>query len=116
MPASGLAALELLQWGEESTLGTAVAATSKIACEGITFTPLDTVARPKITKGLLLGNPGNETHVMRGTDFSVAESPFVYDQGQQWLSMAIVGGVSHWHGSHGNKHAPPFGRHLNSRT
>jgi len=81
-----------LQWSEEVTPGVATAATSRIACEGITFTPTDTVVRPKIAKGILVGNPGNETHVMRGTDFSVAESPVVYDQFQQWLSMSVKGG------------------------
>ena len=94
MPASAISALQLLQWGEESTLGSAVAATSKIACEGITFTPTDTVVRPKVAKGILAANPGNETHVMRGTDFSVAESPVVYDQLQQWLSMSVAGAVA----------------------
>lgn len=96
MPASAITALQLLQWGLEvaATHGTAVAATSKIACEGITFTPLDTVAHPRIAKGILAANPGNFTHVMRGTDFTVAESPLVYDQFQNWLRMAVVGAVA----------------------
>jgi len=92
MPASALTALQLLQWGEETVLGTAVAATSRIACEGITFTETGVPAHPKVAKGILMANPGNETHVMRGTDFSVAESPVVYDQLQQWLSMSVKGG------------------------
>lgn len=91
---SGISGLRLYQWGLEGTRGTAVPATSRIVCEGIEFTPLDTVVRPPTAKGLLVRHPGDEQVVMRGTTFRVAESMVVYNQFQHWLGMAIKGGVT----------------------
>lgn len=87
-----LTALRQYQWGLESTSGTAVPATAKVAVEGLTFTPTDFFVRPRLAKGLITRNPGNETVIGRGTTWSVPETPFVYDQGQQWLAMAVEGG------------------------
>lgn len=91
-----LSALRQYQWGLEgdSTPGTAVAATSKIAVEGITFTPTDFFVRPRIAKGLITRYPGDETVIGRGTTFSVPESPFVYDQGHHWCALAVEGDVT----------------------
>lgn len=86
-----IAGLRLFQWGQEvdGTPGTAVAATSKLAVNDIKFTPLDAIARPKLAKGLVIDNPGNETPVTRGTRFSVPDSPVSYDQIHNWLGMAV---------------------------
>lgn len=85
--------LRLFQWGKETTRGTAVAATSKIAVEGIEFEPVDEVSRPKLAKGLLHRNPGSETIIRRGTTSRIPETPVVYDQLQHLLSMSVKGGV-----------------------
>ena len=96
MTQPALSTLQNVQWGLEtiSTHGTAVAATSRIACEGIEFTALDMLARPRLAKGYLLANPGNEMPIRRGTTFSVKESPVIYDQIQSWLAMCVTGAVA----------------------
>src|SRR3989304_3770359 len=60
--------LTIIQSGREATKGTAVAATSKFAVEGFTTRPIDAIIRPKIIKGLLLANPGDELAVHRGME------------------------------------------------
>jgi hypothetical protein len=85
--------LRTYQWGKESTRGTAVAATSKMAVELVDFEPLDAVHRPALAKGVLLRNPGNETVITRGTRIAVPETPVVYDQIQNFLS-SLKGAVS----------------------
>lgn len=94
MPASTIDSLRLFQWGKESTRGTAVAATSKVAVEEIAFEEDDQVYRPRLAKGLLHRNPGSETVVQRGTSWKVPKTPVIYDQLQHWLSMAVKGGVT----------------------
>ncbi len=88
--------MRLFQWGMEAdaTPGTAVPATSKLAVEDIEFTPLDALYRPKLAKGLITRHPGNETVIMRGTKFKVAESPVSYDQIHNWIAMAVKGDVA----------------------
>lgn len=86
--------LTLFQWGKEVTRGTAVAATSKIAVEGIDFAPTDELYRPNLAKGLLLPHSGDEVPVMRGTTWSLKDTPVVYSQQQNWLAMAVKGGVA----------------------
>lgn len=79
------------QWGKEATRGTAVAATSQIAVSEIQFDPSDLVHRPRLAKGLLIRNPGNEVVVNRGTGLIVAETELAYDQIQNFLS-SLQGG------------------------
>lgn len=86
--------LRTFQWGRESTRGTAVAATSKMAVVDVQFAPLDSVHRPKLKKGLLHRNPGSETIITRGTSFRIPETPVVYDQMQNFLLAAIKGAVA----------------------
>jgi hypothetical protein len=86
--------LQLIQSGLESTKGTLVAATSKCAVEQLKITPIDEYARPKIAKGLVLANRGNEVVVRRGVEWEIPETPVVYDQLQHLLAMAYgVGAV-----------------------
>lgn len=87
---SGVEGLRLFQWGKETTRGTAVAATSKIAVPFIDFEPTDRVDRPKLAKGLAHRNPASETQVMRGTRFTVPEAPVVLRQTQHWLGMSVA--------------------------
>ena len=89
-----ITALQTLQWGKETTRGTAVAATSKIAVEGIQFAADDEMARPRLAKGLLTSVPGDETVTRRGTTFSIPETPLVYDQHQHFLLGCVKGGVT----------------------
>lgn len=86
--------LTLYQWGKESTRGTAVAATSKMAVEAIEFTPLDEMYRPNLAKGYLLPHSADETPIMRGSKFKVPPQPVIYNQHQHWCDMAIVGAVA----------------------
>ena len=89
-------ALRLFQSGLEvdATPGTAVPATSKMAVTDIVFTPTDVFHRPKLAKGLITRNPGNETVIARGTAFSIPETPVVYDQMHHYLAMAVKGDVA----------------------
>src|SRR3972149_3216892 len=86
--------LTIIQSGREATKGTAVAATSKFAVEGFTTRPIDAIIRPKIIKGLLLANPGDELAVHRGMEWEIANSPVIYNQLQQFLAMVYKGGAS----------------------
>src|SRR3972149_2593194 len=86
--------LTIIQSGREATKGTAVAATSKFAVEGFTTRPIDAIIRPKIIKGLLLANPGDELAVHRGMEWEIANSPVIYNQFQQFLAMVYKGAVS----------------------
>src|SRR3990167_4137725 len=80
--------LTLYQSGRETTKGTAVAATSKLAIERLLTRPRDLLVRPKLAKGLVLANPGNELAVMRGIDWEIPDTPLVYNQFQQLLAMS----------------------------
>src|SRR3990170_5181112 len=86
--------LTIIQSGREATKGTAVAATSKFAVEGFTTRPIDAIIRPKIIKGVLLANPGDELAVHRGMEWEFSNTPLIYNQLQQFLAMVYVGGVS----------------------
>lgn len=90
LPAS-VEALHVLQWGLEATRGTLVAATSKIAVPARNFTIDESGAiyRPQLAKSLLIRNRGNETPVMHGTTWQLADSPWLYEQGANWLSMSV---------------------------
>lgn len=82
------APLRLYQWGPESTAGTAVAATGRMAVEELEFEPADVVVRPRIANGLMLENPGNELVVMRLTRWT-GRGPVVYDDLHRWGSMIV---------------------------
>lgn len=86
--------LTIFQSGRETTKGTAVAATSKFAVEGMVIRPIDEIVRPKIIKGVLLANPGDELAVHRGMEWEFSNTPLIYNQLQQFLAMVYVGGVS----------------------
>ena len=87
--------LRTFQWGKETTRGTAVAATSKIALEGMDIESTDTVYRPQWLVGKLHRYPGgNETAITRGTIWKIPETPVIYDQLQHLFSMSIKGGVT----------------------
>src|SRR3990167_8462797 len=86
--------LTLVQSGRETTKGTAVAATSKLAIEKFTLTPIDSLVRPRLLKGVMLGNPGNELAVRRGVEWESGDTAVVYDQLQQMLAMNYKGAVS----------------------
>lgn len=90
------AGLRLFQWGLEgdATPGTAVAATSKMAVSDILFTPIDAYFRPQLAKGLMLANPGDETVIVRGTQFAIPETPVIYDEFHKILAMSVVGDVA----------------------
>lgn len=89
MPGQTIYAMRLYQWGSESTRGTAVAATSKIATEEVQLDPTDSFDRPRLAKGLLHRNPGSEVVVGRGTTWKAAESILVPSQQQHWISMGL---------------------------
>lgn len=91
---TAITGFRLYQSGLEGTRGTAVAATSKMAIEGLEVTALDEIARPKLAKGLITRNPGDETAIARGTSFRIPETPVVYDQIHQLLGMSVAGGVT----------------------
>lgn len=82
--------LTLVQWGREDTTtkGTGVAATKKMVVESMTWQEQDAVTRPRIARGLMLDNPGNELVTMRGTTWTAA-GPFAFDEFHRWLEMAI---------------------------
>lgn len=80
----------IYQWGKEVTPGTAVPATSQITVESMDFIPTDTVNRPKIAKGVLSRNPGDELVTSRGTQFRVPETIASFRQMQHWLGMAVA--------------------------
>jgi hypothetical protein len=87
-----LEALRVLQWGKEATKGTGVPATSKIAvpARNLTFDESGSpIYRPQLAKGVLIRNRGNETPVMHGTSWQLADSPWLYEQGANWLSMSV---------------------------
>ena len=86
--------LTIFQSGRETTKGTAVAATSKFAVEGMVIRPIDSIVRPKIIKGVLLANPGNELAVQRGMEWEFSNTPLIYDQLQQFLAMTYKGAVA----------------------
>lgn len=86
--------LTVYQFAKETTRGTAVPSTSKIAVESMEFTPDDEMARPNLAKGLILPHSANETPVGRGTTWRVPETPFVFNQHQHWMSMGIDGAVT----------------------
>lgn len=86
--------LTIFQSGRESTKGTAVAATSKFAVEGMVIRPIDELVRPKIIKGVMLANPGNELAVHRGMEWEFSNTPLIYNQLQAFLAMTYKGGVS----------------------
>jgi hypothetical protein len=89
--ANTLEALRVLQWGKEATKGTGVPATSKIAvpARNLTFDESGSIYRPQLAKGVLIRNRGNETPVMHGTTWQLADSPWLYEQGANWLSMSV---------------------------
>lgn len=87
--------LTIIQSGRETTKGTLVAATSKLAAESqFKVMPRDLVVRPKIIQGLLLANPGQELVTMRGVEWEIPPTELIYNQIQQLFAMAIKGGVT----------------------
>jgi hypothetical protein len=87
--------LRVYQAGIQAAQGSAagVAATAKLALEEFNITPIDLVHRPRLAKGVALENPGNEFVTQRGVNW-VARGPFVWEQFQFWLSLAMQGGVT----------------------
>ncbi|MGE0227758.1 MAG: hypothetical protein AB7I38_10965 [Dehalococcoidia bacterium] len=72
--------------------GTAVAATSKIAIESITWGDDDeSIYRPQFKTGLLIRNRGAAMAVQHGTRFSFSDQPVVWEQLMHWLTMVIEG-------------------------
>lgn len=86
------AALELPQWAREAVKGTDLAATSKMQIENFSAKPEDGRAVPKMLKGLMVRNRGNETVVKRWSSWT-ASGPVTYEQLQNWLSMMVKGAV-----------------------
>lgn len=84
-------ALRVPQWGKETTRGTGVPATSRMAVPGrnLTFDESGAIYRPQLAKGLLIRNRGNETPVQHGSTWQLADSPWLYEQGANWLSMSV---------------------------
>lgn len=85
-------ALRTYQAGIQSVAGTPVAATAKLAVEELQFSPIDLVHRPQIARGVAIRNRGKNFVTRRGTAWT-ARGPFVWEQFQLWLAMAIAGGV-----------------------
>lgn len=79
-------ALDINQWAREATFGTDLAATSKVLCETLNFTPQSEFKRPPVARGLMQRNRGYETPVKRWTNWS-SEGPVSYEQLQNWLCM-----------------------------
>lgn len=87
--------LTIIQSGRESTKGTLVAATSKLAVESdLRLTLLDELARPKVIKGLLIANRGDELAVHRGVEWEIPPTILIFNQIQQILAMSFVGGIA----------------------
>ena len=88
--------LRLFQWGIEvaSTHGTAVPATSKMAVTDIEFEETGLLYRPKLAKGLITRNPGNETVISHGTKFTIPPTPVIYDQHHNFCAMGVVGAIA----------------------
>jgi hypothetical protein len=86
--------MRVYQWGAESTRGTIVAATSKVAVEELDFQPIDSFDRPKLAAGKLHRNPGNELVVGRGTLWKTTSGDLIPAQQQHWCSMGMQGGVA----------------------
>ena len=88
-----LEGLQIVQWGRETTKGTAVVATSKVLMESFEFDPEDLPYRPAYVNGMLLENTGNEFVITRGTRWR-ARAPLSYEQAMHWLEMMIQGPVT----------------------
>jgi len=74
--------------GGSGTRGTLVAATSKMAIEGIIdFEPTDSVYRPNMARGLALANRGNEQVIARGTKWTLADMAANFEQFHMWMTM-----------------------------
>lgn len=83
---------QTIQWGVESTKGTAVAATSKVAIETFDFEPIDAIHRPALLRGIAMKTGGGEFPLFRGAEWT-ANGYVEYAQLQNWLSMTVQGGV-----------------------
>lgn len=84
-------AFEVRQSGRETTPGTAVAATSKLALEELEITPYfeGGIYRPQIVNGVAGENPGYELVVQDGATWR-GSGPVVFSQLQAWLGMAVL--------------------------
>lgn len=89
-------ALKTFQSGRESAKGTAVAATSRMMIEDMTFDPASEaiIRRPALLKGQMVANRGNELRVHNGFKWAIPETPVVFDQFMAYLAMALKGGVA----------------------
>jgi hypothetical protein len=85
---------KLAQSGRESTKGTLVPATQRMMVKEFVLTPRVEAERDQeLMKGLLA--PGGDELIFRhGVDWSVPETPVVFDQFMAWLAMAFKGGVA----------------------
>lgn len=88
MPPIAPANLDIYQLGVESTAGSSVAATSRIAVEELIFTPMDDVMRPQLARGLIIRSPGDEITSRRGTNWT-ARGPADMATLQHWLGMTV---------------------------
>lgn len=85
--------LELYQTGQESTPGTAVAATSVFPYP-IDFDDDSVIERPKYALGRAWENAGISKKVATGTTFTVVERPFIYEIIPILMSWGVLGGAS----------------------
>lgn len=92
--ANYLQALEIPQWARETTAGTLITATSKIAAVDFLVQPQDAIDDPAILNGFAVASHGYEVVTKRSVNWSVPSTPVVFDQFQAWLGMALVGGVT----------------------
>lgn len=85
-------ALETIQWAREATPGLDLPATSKVALEKFDLIPDSENARPKLLRGVMVDNRGNETVVRRGATWK-AEFPLNFEQMQNWCSGLVKAAV-----------------------
>lgn len=84
-----IADLDRYQAGRETTRGTAVAATKVLPVPMINFKTAGNVLRPRLARGVMVRNPGNELVTRRHTEWSVPEHPLDIGTLPIWLSMGV---------------------------
>lgn len=87
-------ALSLYQVGVQSAFGTNVACTAQLAVNRVDFEEVGTMFRPRLAKGLMVRNRGNEIATMFGTQVRIPETPVYYEQLQLFLNSFLKGGVT----------------------
>ena len=87
-------ALDVFQVGIQSSFGTAVAATAKLAVPEVQFRDAGGRDNPQVAVGAAIANRGYEHVVFRATDWAIVDAPLYYEQLQLWLANVVAGGVS----------------------